>query len=255
MTIRTLELIDLGAVARVHTTAFPHAAISCLGLEATRRYYECLMLGPPGTRGLGLFEHHELAGYCFVGIRHRAEDAYLKRHAAFLAWRVAARPWLLATPFFRGRLRSGLRILWERIARSIDPVQAPVAVPAQNGPHSSFGIQYLMVDPRYQGRGFGKLLLSAGEEIARGCGYREIDLSVFEDNQKAIGLYERMGWRKRRDSGEWHGLMTKCLAADEPTIVTPRPLAASGTPALFATVRNVPRYTACEADAKRPASD
>jgi ribosomal protein S18 acetylase RimI-like enzyme len=215
MNLRILTSNDIPAVATIHLTAFPRAAVSRLGRGAARRYYDSLMSDRYGTVGLGAFEQNQLSGFCFVGVRHIAETFYVRHHAFFLAWRIATHPWLLTEPFICSRIRSGLRLLLPR-------PRAPMAsAPAGENPHCSYGIQYLAVDPGWQGHGVGKQLLSASEEIARQQGCSEIHLSVYLDNSKAIGLYERMGWRKISPDGIWRGLMFKRLVKADAAGVPP----------------------------------
>lgn len=45
-----------------------------------------------------------------------------------------------------------------------------------------------------EGRGVGRLLMAKGEEWARGRGYGWLTLSVFAQNERARGVYERLGY-------------------------------------------------------------
>lgn len=206
---------DIPAVATIHLAVFPRAAISRLGHAAARRYYGSLMSSSYGTTGVGAFEQDQLSGFCFIGVRHTAETFYLRRHALFLGWRLAIHPRLLAESFIWSRIGSGLRLLL--------PPSRPSAASTAGGQNSgvSYGIQYIAVHPSCQGRGVGKQLLSASEEIARQHGCAEIHLSVYLDNTKAIGLYERIGWQKFIQDGIWRGLMFKRLARANSTDVLP----------------------------------
>lgn len=55
-------------------------------------------------------------------------------------------------------------------------------------------LHYLGVDPDHWGHGAGRELLSALPEWLDGRGFREVWLSVYADNQRAVRLYERVGW-------------------------------------------------------------
>jgi ribosomal protein S18 acetylase RimI-like enzyme len=50
------------------------------------------------------------------------------------------------------------------------------------------------VAPGGEGRGVGRALMAAGEEWARGRGYRLLTLNVFARNERARRLYERLGF-------------------------------------------------------------
>jgi len=58
-----------------------------------------------------------------------------------------------------------------------------------------FYIFTVSVQPRFQGRGFGKELLLHAEDKARAAGLRKCSLGVTVDNLGAIRLYERFNYR------------------------------------------------------------
>jgi ribosomal protein S18 acetylase RimI-like enzyme len=51
------------------------------------------------------------------------------------------------------------------------------------------------VDEAHRGAGFGRALLAAGEAVARAHGAGALELNVFGDNTRAIGLYSTAGYR------------------------------------------------------------
>ena len=59
--------------------------------------------------------------------------------------------------------------------------------------HGHVGI--LAVTEEAEGQGAGTALLRAAEAWARERGYRKLTLSVFEDNHRARGMYDRAGFR------------------------------------------------------------
>lgn len=61
---------------------------------------------------------------------------------------------------------------------------------------NSLDIESVAVDPEYRGKGLAKRLFQYMEELAKGRGYEEIVLEVREFNHEAIGLYEKLGFRK-----------------------------------------------------------
>jgi len=56
-------------------------------------------------------------------------------------------------------------------------------------------IMNLAIDPAYRGQGYGKLLLEHGLEYLKGLGAECVELEVRVDNELAIRLYERYGFR------------------------------------------------------------
>lgn len=52
-----------------------------------------------------------------------------------------------------------------------------------------------VVGEEYEGQGIARRLLAAAEQWALEKGYRWLRLSVFEDNERAVRVYEHMGFR------------------------------------------------------------
>jgi RimJ/RimL family protein N-acetyltransferase len=48
--------------------------------------------------------------------------------------------------------------------------------------------------PDVRGQGWGRAMLQAGVDHARGAGCHKIELEVWPDNERAIALYERFGF-------------------------------------------------------------
>jgi ribosomal protein S18 acetylase RimI-like enzyme len=60
-------------------------------------------------------------------------------------------------------------------------------------PHAH--VEVLAVEPGAEGRGVAGGLMTAIEEWAAGRGYRAITLNVFERNDRARALYQRLGYQ------------------------------------------------------------
>ncbi len=203
--IRKLDPTDLPGVAVVHMAAFPESALTMLGAEAVRRYYEWQLSGPHDSDSLGAFLGTEVVGFCVGGIFRGALSGYLRKHRMFLAWRVLTHPWLITNPIFRDRLNFVISI-WKPSAKS--PASIP---PVHPKAIKSYGILSIGVHPKCQGLGIGKLLMRTSEEVARRREFSAMDLSVHTDNQQAIKFYESLNWEKDFSDGVWSGGMKKSL--------------------------------------------
>jgi ribosomal protein S18 acetylase RimI-like enzyme len=62
-------------------------------------------------------------------------------------------------------------------------------------PSPRLTIAQLAVTPRYRGRGIGSAVLAAMESRAKEMGLAALDLSVFEGNDAAAGLFRQTGFR------------------------------------------------------------
>lgn len=76
-----------------------------------------------------------------------------------------------------------------------------VAAPGREQPDGSTRAELvaLYVDPERWGRGVGRALLEAALEETSARGYEAIELWTFEENERALRVYERAGFR--RDGG------------------------------------------------------
>jgi ribosomal protein S18 acetylase RimI-like enzyme len=203
--IRSLTINDLISVAAIHRTAFPDSALTKLGLEAVRRYYEWLLVGPHEAANLAAVVDGKVAGFCFGGVFRGAMSGFLNKHQVFLFSRVLRRPWIAANPIFFERFISGLRIL----RRAGKPKKLGVE---QGRPAARpFGILAIAVHPAYQGLGVGKLLMQESELVARRRGFLDMVLTVNTGNHQAIRFYEGLGWKRINERGEWEGGMRKPL--------------------------------------------
>jgi len=203
--IHDLSSDDLEAVTRIHLRAFPFSALTFLGFEAVRRYYDWLLNGPHDAATYGVFRDDLLLGFCFCGKFNGALSGFVKKNKQFLVMRVILRPWLWFTREFRRRIRIGLKALFRRPA-------APTTNSESAAIQLSFGILAIAVSPKSQRTGAGKRLMEKAENIARKKGFEKMNLSSAEANLHAIVFYERLGWQRVMEDGTWKGRMTKTLS-------------------------------------------
>lgn len=202
---RDLRNTDLGAVAHIHVRAFPSSAMTKLGTEIVRLYYDWQLNGPHDAYAFGAFENGRCIGFCFGGEFVGATTGFLRKYKGRLIKRVLLRPWLVANSLFRNRLVSGVRLLSKRKSRSA------LANKAGLKDMKSFGILAIAVDPSYHGRGVGSLLMAEAESIARRRSYKRMHLTVSTKNNQAIRFYKGLGWVAVESGKEWTGGMYKLL--------------------------------------------
>jgi len=196
-----IEPGHLPAVAEVHIKAFRGSALTRLGKESVRRYYEWQLCGPHSHEFVGVFDNGELRGFAVGGISRCAMSGFVRRNAAFLCWTVLSHPWLFIGPLFRRRLGLGIRV-FSRTTKT-----QPAPQPSQR----SFGILAIAVHPGLQERGLGRILMDQMETVAKTEKFTRMHLTVAKDNAQAIAFYERLGWSKSLDGTTWEGRMQKEL--------------------------------------------
>ncbi|KAG9693833.1 acyl-CoA N-acyltransferase, partial [Aureobasidium melanogenum] len=68
--------------------------------------------------------------------------------------------------------------------------------PCLEGLHKTIELQRLYVHPRAHGGGVGKLLANCLKDMARKQGFEHLWLGVWEENVKAIKIYEKLGFTR-----------------------------------------------------------
>ena len=76
--------------------------------------------------------------------------------------------------------------------------------------------------PAYRGKGLGRMLIEATLRAAQKSGFARVELDVYEDNARAIALYEKMGFaregivrRAARIDGQFIDAISMALLFDE----------------------------------------
>jgi GNAT superfamily N-acetyltransferase len=74
-------------------------------------------------------------------------------------------------------------------------------------------LRWFIVDPAFQGRGIGRLLLKEAIAFCRSAGYKKIYLWTFEGLDPARSLYERAGFqlREEHEVNQWERDITEQL--------------------------------------------
>lgn len=205
ITLKILTRKDLVQVAHVHSSAFRDSALTKLGKEPIRRYYEWQLTGPHECHALGAFDQQGLlVGFCFAGVFHGSLSGFLTRNKKFLTCWVLSHPWKITNPLVVDRLKQAILILKRKSTTTNHP---------STQPKMSYGILSIAVDPEKQGMGIGRIIMQDVEQDALQKGFAELNLTVHPTNTKAVTFYEGCGWQRViKDSAEWSGSMVKPLA-------------------------------------------
>ena len=206
--IRPLQIEDLPDVAQIHIQAFPDSALTKLGKEAIRLYYEWQILGPHDALNIVIFNGAVLLGFCFGGVFRGALGGFLEKNRTFLIRQVVTHPWLLTNSLFRERAQFALNRVIKRFHTAKTSVSSAPPKPANE---RSFGILSIAVAPQYQGSGAAQLLMEYSERVALERGFTRMGLTVHPSNGRAVRFYEKMGWKRDMKDGSWDGHMSKTI--------------------------------------------
>ncbi len=190
---------DLSALARCHLAAFPESLATALG----QRYCFRMLSWYLSTDKTFLFhiedEQGRCAGYCggmiSDGSLGTGSASGMAQHTFKAAlWAFATHPWV----FFHPEVRAKWPLLWKNLLMKLGLRKKVHFSPEQaqrmaKDPHA--GLVVIGVDPAFQGKGYGSLLLKEFERRAlEDYGIRKLQLTVLADNAQAIRAYERNGW-------------------------------------------------------------
>jgi ribosomal protein S18 acetylase RimI-like enzyme len=198
--LRPLSVDDLQKVAEIHRKAFKDSALTKLGLEPVRRYYEWQLTGPHDCFAVGAFEPDDsLIGFCFAGAFKGSLSGFLQKNKKFLVSWLLTHPWLIFNSMVVERIKTVFPLKRKKSKVTNEPI-AHI---------KSFGILSIAVDPEKQRSGIGKMIMQMVEKEAKERGYRRMNLTVHPSNKDAVAFYEKWGWEKSTGRDEWVGSMYK----------------------------------------------
>lgn len=61
---------------------------------------------------------------------------------------------------------------------------------------SFFSFHRIAVHPNFHGRGYAKKIIAFAEELGKKRGYKSMRIDAYCKNEKAIGLYEKLGYER-----------------------------------------------------------
>ncbi len=200
--VRPIREDDAAEVARLHARFFSEYFLGHLGRDFLTCYYAQFSSRP----GYGYVAERagRIIGYVIGTPSTRlVNQRFYRRHFARLAWIVLCR--CVADGYVRREVASrviapGLRRLW-RSVRSLLLRRPVVSTPSV----STIPVRLLSigVDPDFRGQGVADALSRHFNDALALDGYDEVGLAVMKRNARAIGFYERDGWKFEGETEHW----------------------------------------------------
>ncbi len=197
--IRAASINDLAKIADCHCAAFPDSLASALGVDYVRVMLNWY-IATESTFLIFAEEGGRCLGYCggmlktVWGIGSASSMAQYSFNAAVIGF--LKKPWLLFHPEMKAKFPFILKNILNRFIRKKKLKGEPDVV---FEPYT--GLVVIGVDPAFQGKGFGSILLLEFEKMTHQRGLKKMILSVHSDNTKAIKSYTRNGWSITHVSG------------------------------------------------------
>lgn len=187
---------DIKLIAHCHRKAFPRALSSLMGLTYCKKMLEWYVRDERAFI-FYLKKNNQCIGYCgglIVDGIHPSGSASSMIQYSFneAVMAMIKRPWLFLHPEFVRKYRLVIKNVWRRILKAFLNYREQPKRVQKITPHA--GLIVIGVDPDYQGKGFGTLLLQEFERQAALRGYKRFMLTVLKTNKRAITSYERNGW-------------------------------------------------------------
>lgn len=182
MEVKVVDKRDINGIVRIHVDAFKGFFLTELGNNFLKKYYLSVLCHPDGIL-LGCFEDGKIIGFCAATKLSRGFNTRLVK-ANFLKFSF-----------------EGIRLLFTRpsaLIRLVKNFTKSDETNKDNGEYSE--LLSIGVSVTAQGGGVGKKLVTELETYLRNMGAEKLSLTTdFEDNEKAVGFYNRMGYNVMYD--------------------------------------------------------
>lgn len=203
--LKTALKEDLARMARCHIVAFPKALSSTMGQVYVEKMLEWYLVDDRAF--IFLLEHeNNCIGYCgglkFDGKVKVGSASSMIQHSYSLALKTfLKRPWLLFHKEFISKYKLALKNVFNRIKKGMGFRDNRKYIPS-NLPEPHTGLIVIGVDPAFQGKGYGTLMLQEFERISSGLGFNKMMLTVRSNNSQAIKSYQQNGWAIYKKEGK-----------------------------------------------------
>ena len=195
-------------ISKCHIKAFPDSLASAMGTK----FVKVMLSWYLSSNKVFLFHlvdnQNIVMGYCggiiVDGTLSTGSTSGMAQHTFNAAvWGFITHPWLI----FHDELRSKWRILFKNILMKIG-LQSKQHFSEEQvrrfSAEPSAGLVVIGVDPSFQGKGYGSILLEEFERIviSNYKGIKNLQLSVNANNLKAIKAYKKNGWCEESSNGK-----------------------------------------------------
>ena len=201
--VREVRISDLPSIVKCHKTVFPDALSTAMGSNYVRKMLEWYIAAPQSF--LFFIENKgECIGYCGGMVREPHSEGSASSMVQYSFWAAVgallSQPALLLHPEVRTKYSFILKNVKNRILRKVVPTrQGPEPSPEKDlvpiSPVDPYaGLVVIGVQPLWQSKGYGTLLMDQFDSVVRQRGVRRAVLSVRSGNTKAIRSYVQNRW-------------------------------------------------------------
>jgi len=193
------HFVDLTEIAKCHRAAFPDSLSTKLGVSYCSKMLEWY-LSSENKFLFHLKDKTTIAGYCGGFIRegelHGSSTGMTQFASREGIKALLLRPWLFMHPKFVNNYRFFLRNFLLLFTKKLVSARANEKVTSESLKERTAGLVVIGVAPKFQGHGYGSLLLKEFEKKAKKMNCTKMNLTVESANDTAIRAYLRSGWEK-----------------------------------------------------------
>lgn len=194
--IVTAEMRHVCGLASCHLRAFPGEFLTLLGASFLRHFYGYYIRSGEGIVKIAVDEHDNVVG-SVCGGKPELHNGFSKCYVPLYALHIL---------FAAFRYRLVRRRLMHHIASVGGRFKCKKQTPGQQAAYPagrSSSLSSIGVDPAVRGQGIGVRLMDAFSLESKRRGYQQMRLSVHLDNDSAVALYSKCGWKEvyRNENG------------------------------------------------------
>jgi ribosomal protein S18 acetylase RimI-like enzyme len=180
-------------MATVHIGAFPEEFLSLLGRAFLKKFYGYYMSHAGGICLVAVDSSSRVAGLV-TGGQPELRAAFLRKHV--LRFILTSLWKSVYHARVRQRLCEHLARAWRRVASKLRLVKSQANQAPPEDPKGTWSnLLSVCVHPDFRGKGVGRLLMEAFRADSARRGFKTMRLSVHNDNDPAIALYAKCGWK------------------------------------------------------------
>lgn len=201
-----LEPGHVPELAKAHMACFPGYFLSSLGLPYVRVFYEALARSPMGVAIVAVTDAGRILGFAVGATKSSDFRRHFYRHYFLRS------TWALVRGFLqdrdvrryvltqRYRITGALSLLFQRRAKRPSAAPAmPEGIDAQAAT-KAHSLMSLGILPECRGGGLASEVVKAFEAHVAQRGGSGVKVSTSKDNARALGFYQKQGYRVYRDT-------------------------------------------------------
>lgn len=185
MQVRTMEIKHIDETTKVHMEAFKNYMNVLLGYRYNAAFFKWFITNN-SVHLIGLNDKGSVVGYV-VGAELGYQEFLTKALMPSAVFALIRKPWIL----FNMKI---IKVVWERLKLILHIANKKKKVPEKNY-GKTISLVSIGVSDSVKNTGIARSLEKEFTRQAKEMGFDSARLSVYQNNPRAIGFYEKSGWK------------------------------------------------------------